>query len=563
MAFLLFFCVAEEMDLIMDYNLLADLLFPNVNMTAEQIEKKYPLRELPQGAFVTRFAPSPTGFMHLGNLYGALIDERLAHRSGGIFYLRIEDTDQKREIEGAVDMILKVLSDFGVKFDEGAVADGDKGAYGPYRQRQRADIYKVFAKKLVMEGKAYPCFCTEEELTAMREKQSAQKENIGYYGKWARHRDIRIEDIKRELAAGKPYVLRFRSDGNNKNIVQFNDIVRGRMEFPENDQDHIILKSDGIPTYHFAHIIDDHLMRTTHVVRGEEWLATLPVHLQFFKALNWQPPLYIHTPSVMKQDGASKRKLSKRKDPEAALSFYKLQGYPALSLIEYLMTLLNSNYEDWRLKNPTLPYTDFPFRAEKISASGALFDIAKLRDVSKNAIASMNAETVTEQIINWAYEFDREYYNLISRSKEYGKSIFAIGRGIEKPRKDLACFNEAKAYSDFFFDEIFNPQNVYPENISVSDRREMLAQYSKIYNPDDEQQIWFDKIKELASNLGFAPETKLYKSNPENYKGHIGDVSMVLRVAITGRTNSPDLYCVMKILGQKRVIERLQRALNI
>ena len=401
----------------MDYNRLAELLFPQINTTPEEIEARYPKRSLPEGAKVTRMGPSPTGFMHLGNLYGALVDERLAHQSGGVFYLRIEDTDKKREVEGGVQTIIEAFSSFGLPFDEGATLDGDNGAYGPYRQSQRAEIYQTFVKSLVQRGMAYPCFCTEEELAAAHAEQEKNKENFGYYGKYAVWRDRPMEDIEAELQKGTPYVVRFRSEGSIENKIRHEDLVKGKMEVTENDQDVVILKSDGIPTYHFAHVVDDHLMGTTVVVRGEEWLATLPVHLQLFRAMGWKPPKYAHTAQLMKIDPETggKRKLSKRKDPELALTFYAQEGYPVPAVLEYLMTLLNSNFEEWRRANPTLPMNDFPFTTKKMSGSGALFDIEKLRDVSKNVISRMDADTVYQFIADWSAENDPAFHALITR----------------------------------------------------------------------------------------------------------------------------------------------------
>ncbi len=544
----------------MDYNALADLLFPRIATVPADIEAGYPPRQLPEGAKVTRIAPSPTGFMHLGNLFGAIADERLAHQSGGIFYLRIEDTDQKREVAGGVETILNVFRDYELSFDEGAVLDGDNGLYGPYRQRQRAQIYQTYAKWLVRQGKAYPCFCTEEELAAIHEKQAEQKENFGYYGKWAVHRDIPFDEIKKRLDAGEPFVLRFRSEGCLEHRVKFNDLVKGAMEFPENDQDVVLLKSDGIPTYHFAHVVDDHLMGTTHVVRGEEWLATLPIHLQLFQAMGWKPPKYIHTAQLMKMDGESKRKLSKRKDPELALDFYQQQGYCVPAVKEYILTLLNSNFEDWRLANPDAPMEDFVFTTKKMGVSGALFDIEKLNDVSKNVISRMTAEEAYTLLSAWAKQFDEPFYALLSRDPGYAKAILAIGRGGKKPRKDLAVWSEAKAYMDFFFDELFRPDyTAYPEN-TLGDIRQILNDYAGVYDPADDSGQWFERIKALSDRLGYASNMKDYKKNPEAYRGSVADVSMVIRVAVTGRQNSPDMYDVMQVLGQKRVLERLQKA---
>ena len=544
----------------MDYNALAGLLFPRITTVPADIEAHYPPRQLSEGAKVTRIAPSPTGFMHLGNLFGAIADERLAHQSGGIFYLRIEDTDQKREVAGGVETILNVFRDYELNFDEGAILDGDNGLYGPYRQRQRAQIYQTYAKWLVQQGKAYPCFCTEEELAAIHEKQAEQKENFGYYGKWAVHRDMPFDEIKKRLDSGEAFVLRFRSEGSLEHRVKFNDLVKGAMEFPENDQDVVLLKSDGIPTYHFAHVVDDHLMGTTHVVRGEEWLATLPIHLQLFQAMGWKPPKYIHTAQLMKMDGESKRKLSKRKDPELALDFYQQQGYCVPAVKEYILTLLNSNFEDWRLANPDAPMEDFVFTTKKMGVSGALFDIEKLNDVSKNVISRMTAKEVYTLLSAWAKQFDEPFYTLLSRDPDYAEAILAIGRGGKKPRKDLAVWSEAKAYMDFFFDELFQPDyTAYPEN-TLGDVRQILNEYVRVYDPADDSGQWFERIKALADKLGYASNMKDYKKNPEAYRGSVADVSMVIRVAVTGRQNSPDMYDVMQVLGQERVLERLQKA---
>ena len=546
----------------MDTQKLADLLFPNVTETPEELELRYPPRDLPEGAKVTRMAPSPTGFMHLGNLFGAVTDERLAHQSGGIFFLRIEDTDKKREVEGGVETIISVFKKFGLNFDEGALVDGELGNYGPYRQRQRAGIYHVFAKKLVLEGKAYPCFCTEEDLAEMRAKQEAENANPGYYGKWAVHRDMPLEEIEKELAAGKPWVLRFRSEGDPTKYLHLTDLVKGKIDMPENDQDIVLLKSDGIPTYHFAHVVDDHLMRTTHVVRGEEWLATWPVHVQLFAALGWKTPKYVHTAQLMKMDGGSKRKLSKRKDPELALDYYFAEGYPVPSVIEYLLTLLNSNFEEWRLANPKEPVENFKFTTNKMSVSGSLFDLDKLRDVSRNVVAMLSTEEVWNYLSEWAKQYDPDFYALLSRDENYAKAILSIGRGIPKPRKDIAVWSEFKDYMAFFYEELFTAGNEYPENMSTEDIRAVLKDYPAIYDEHDDQNVWFDKIKALSVSLGYAASPKEYKQNPDGFKGHVGDVSAVLRMAVTGRVNSPDMYTVMNILGKETVDKRLADALS-
>ena len=545
----------------MDYNALADLLFPGLDEEAAiaKIEADYPPRSLPEGAKVTRMAPSPTGFMHLGNLFGAIADERLAHQSGGVFYLRIEDTDQKREVPGAVETILKVFSDYELPFDEGATADGDNGAYGPYRQRQREGIYRAYAKRLVRQGKAYPCFCTEEELAAIREKQAAEKANFGYYGSWAVHRDTPLSEVESRVAAGEPFVLRFRSEGDPGRRTKFTDLVRGTMELPENDQDVVLLKSDGIPTYHFAHVVDDHLMGTTHVVRGEEWLATLPIHIQLFGAMGWRMPKYVHTAQLMKLENGNKRKLSKRKDPELALDFYQRQGYCVAAVKEYLMTLLNSNFEDWRLANPDAPLDKFPFNTKKMGVSGALFDIEKLGDVSKNVISRMSAAEVADRLTAWAREYDPGFCALLERDPAYTEAILSIGRGGKKPRKDLALWSDAKGYMDFMFDELFQPDYTMPERVSAEDAKAILSDFAGMFDENDTPDGFFDKMKQIASAHGYAADTKAYKADPSAYKGAVGDVSMVVRVAVAGRQNAPDLQTVMGILGKEKVLERLSK----
>ena len=545
----------------MDYQRLANLLFPDITTTPADIEAMYPPRSLPEGAKVTRIAPSPTGFMHLGNLFSAIVSERLAHQSAGVFFLRIEDTDLKRAVEGGVETIIRVFNHYGLNFDEGATIEGDKGAYGPYRQRQRAKIYQTFAKVLVEEGLAYPCFCTEEELNEMRQQQQEMKINFGYYGQWAKCRDLTFEQIEENIQAGKPYVLRFRSPGDpNKRFVH-RDLVKGDIELPENDQDIVLLKSDGIPTYHFAHVIDDHFMGTTHVVRGEEWLATLNIHLQLFRTLGWKPPKYVHTAQLMKMDGGSKRKLSKRKDPELALDFYNAEGYPVPSVLEYLMTLLNSNFEDWRIANPTAPMDDFQFTTKKMGNSGSLFDIDKLKDVSKNTISVMSADEVYNEVTGWAKDYDQQLYTLLTSDEQKAKAIFAIGRGGAKPRKDIAIWSEVKDYLAFFYDELYVPATAYPENVAKEDAIAILTQYKGIYSPADDGDTWFNKVRELGETLGFAAKPKDYKKNPDQFKGHVGDVSQVIRLAITGRTNSPDLCSVMQILGETTCQQRLDEAI--
>ena len=542
---------------------LAELLFPHIDKTPEYYETKYPPRNLPEGAIVTRIAPSPTGYIHFGNLYGALIDERLAHQTGGVFYLRIENTDQKREVEGAVEQILDGLNKFGLRFDEGATETKDKGAYGPYRQRDRAELYQTIAKDMVKRGLAYPCFCTEEELEDIRKAQEKEGANFGYYGKWAKHAQDTPEQIETALREGKSFVLRLRSPGREDGKVRCRDLVKGDMELPENFNDIVLLKSDGIPTYHFAHVIDDHFMRTTHVVRGEEWLSTFHYHLQLFDLLGWQRPVYIHTPHMLKQEGASKRKLSKRKDPEARLSFYLSEGYPAEGVVEYLLTVLNSDFEDWRKKNPDLSCSDFRFRPERMGTAGAVFDIDKLRDISRTLLSRMSAEEVYRGTAAWAKEYAPEFYTLLTRDPAYSQKILSIGRGGPKPRKDLTVWSDVPEYVDFFFEETFDPVYLFPDHLEQEDIRAILDRYVQRYTPDDDQQIWFSKIRELTAELGFAADMKAYKADPAAYRGNVSDVSMVLRVAVTGKTASPDTFAVMQILGKDRVLQRLNRAKEV
>ncbi|MBO2526946.1 MAG: glutamate--tRNA ligase [Clostridiales bacterium] len=545
----------------MDTIALANYLFPDVTMTPEELEARFPERNSPEGAVITRMAPSPTGFVHLGNLVQGLISERMAHQSGGVLFLRVEDTDAKREVAGAVEVLISTLKHYGISFDEGATIDGDYGSYGPYRQRQRADIYHVYAKKLVEQGDAYPCFCTEEELTQMREKQEASKVNFGYYGEYAIWRDRSMEDIKAAVEAGKPWVLRFRSTGSIENKFKYTDLVKGVLTVTENDIDQVLLKSDGIPTYHFAHAVDDHLMRTTHVVRGDEWLPSLPFHLQLFHALGFKLPKYVHIGPLMKMDGTSKRKLSKRKDPELALTYYKAEGFPVSAVYEYIMTLLNSNYEDWRKANPTASSDEFKFSYKKLNPAGALFDYAKLCDVSKNEIARMDADTVYTLAVEYAEEFDPDFAAVLKRDPAYAKAIFAIGRGGKKPRKDLATWKDVKPYMGFFYDEYFTSEG-FPEGFDRSVIRTALEKFLAVYDANDDAAAWFDKVKAVTADIGFAADMKEYKANPEAFPGSVADVSTFLRVAVTGKTNSPDLYTVMQLLGSEKSVSRIRSAME-
>lgn len=539
----------------MDLNKLADALIPDKDLKPlEEYEKMYPPRDLAKGAEVTRIAPSPTGFMHFGNLYVALANERLAHQSGGVFYLRIEDTDQKRKVEGAVEVVHKSLKYFGVNFDEGA----DKGGnYGPYYQRQRAKIYHAFAKDLIRRGLAYPCFCTEEDLEKTREYQTENKLLPGYYGKFAKCRNLTEEEIYENLRQKKPYVIRLKSQGNAEIKHTFKDEIKGEITVTENDQDVVILKSDGIPTYHFAHAIDDHFMRTTLVMRGEEWLSSLPIHIELFKVLGFPLPRYGHNCSIQKMDGENRRKLSKRKDPEASLNFYREQGYPPIAVNTYVMTLLNSNFEEWMMKNPAAPYTDFRFSVGKMGKSGALFDVAKLNDIAKTYFAGKDEKETFDFLKEWAEEFGSEAQKKYFADEEYAKKILCLlmGIGSKKRRKDFACAVQAVASMAYFFDETFAPCDEY--RFDEETVKSVIRSFSETYDIADDCSVWFDKVKAVAEKNGFCADMKAYKANPENYKGSVSDVAEILRIAVTGHANTPDLWTIMQILGKERVLKRL------
>lgn len=545
----------------MDYNKLADLLFPEIKETPEYYEEKYPQRDLEKGAMVTRLAPSPTGFIHLGNLFGAVVDERLASQSNGEFLLRIEDTDKKREVEGAVELTISTMKHFGIEFTEGATEDSEKGAYGPYHQRQRKDIYQAFAKDLVQKGHAYPCFCTESELEAIRELQTTEKVDYGYYGKWTKHRDMSFEDIEKNIAEGKEYVLRFKSMGDKEKYIKVRDGIRGEIEIPENIQDIVILKSDGIPTYHFAHAIDDHLMRVTHVVRGEEWMPTLPIHVQLFDTLGFRRPLYCHTAQLMKIDNGNKRKLSKRKDPELSLDYYRSVGYTVDAVWEYLLTILNSNYEAWRQKNPDADRKEFKFTTDKMTKSGTLFDIMKLDNISKDVIAKMTAEQVYEGLAGWAAEYDKDFYDVISNAKDKTIAILNMGRNAKKPRKDIVTWSQCKEFIKYFYNECFEVIDEYPD-IPTDSVKKILTDYIATYNHSDEKNDWFGKAKAITESLGYAVKPKEYKQNPEMYGGSIIEVTTVIRIALTGKANAPDIYDIQQIIGEADTIKRMNDALE-
>ena len=541
------------------------LLFPDIDKTPADYEAMYPPRNLPEGAKVTRFAPSPTGFLHFGSLFAAFIAAKTAG-TDGVFYLRIEDTDKKREVENAVEGIVNGLKDFGITPNEGALSDNaETGAYGPYTQSRRTHIYQAYVKELVSKGLAYPCFMTEEEIAGIRAAQEAEKALPGIYGKYAKYRDITVCEAKKRIDAGEEYVLRLKSPGKPDGRIKFKDEVKGKIEIQENILDVVLLKKDGTPTYHFAHAIDDHLMRTTHVTRGDEWLSSVPIHLQLFYVLGFKAPKYAHIAPIMKEDAEThgKRKLSKRKDPEAAVSFYAEMGYPAGAVNEYLMTIANSNYEDWRRANKTDSIDKFPFAIGKTSKAGALFDLVKLHDISKTYISALDTETVYKAVTEWANVYDDELYRLITDDADYARRIFSIERGNKKPRKDIGKWSEVKDYIAYFYDDLFDGRREFAENVSEADAKAILERYSVVYDPACAAEDWFPQVQELAAELGFARSPKEYKNAPDEFKGHAGDVAGVIRAAVTGRLNTPDLYTIMQVLGESKVKERITEAINI
>ncbi len=549
----------------MDYKELADLIFPNAKPIS-YYEEKYPPRNLPEGAIVTRFAPSPTGFVHLGSLYQVVIAKKVANQTGGVFFLRIEDTDQKREVENGVTGIIESLKDFGLMPDEGMISETEEiGIYGPYKQSLRKDIYQSYAKYLLEQGKAYPCFATPEELEEMRQKQEAAKIRPGYYGVWAKYRNLSTNEAAEKIKAGIPYIIRLKSMGREDRKIKHHDVIKGNVDFPENDQDIVIIKADGLPTYHFAHAVDDHLMGTTHVIRGDEWLSSIPIHLQLFQMLGFKTPKYAHIAPIMKEDEGGKRKLSKRKDPEAAVSYYTEIGVPKEAVIEYLLNIANSNFESWRKQNPNASLNDFVLQLNKMSVSGALFDIVKILDISKTVISKYTAHEIYDNSTKWAKTYDKELEKLLE-DKEYALKVFGIERGNAKPRKDIAKWSDVKENIEYMYDSEFYKNKRDYSYQKITDKNlinKILKLYmEKYYNENDDKQTWFDKIKDLAEEVGFAREVKMWKQEPERWPGHVGDISTVLRVALTSRNNTPDLYEIMQVLGKERIFKRFEKAMN-
>ena len=549
----------------MNYKDLADLIFPDAKEIS-YYEEKYPARELPEGAVVSRFAPSPTGFVHIGGLYQALVAREMAKKTGGVFFLRVEDTDQKREVENGVTGIVNALKDFDMAPDEGMITETEEqGNYGPYKQSLRKDIYEAYAKYLMEQGKAYPCFCTPEEGEEIRKKQEAAKIRPGYYGVWAKCRNLTVEEAAEKIRNGEKYIIRFKSPGREDRKIKHHDVIKGNVDFPENDQDIVIIKADGLPTYHFAHAVDDHLMRTTLVIRGDEWLSSMPLHLQLFHELGFKAPKYAHIAPIMKNDNGNKRKLSKRKDPEAAVEYYKEEGIPPIVVKEYLLNIANSNFENWRRANPDKGLDEFDFQLNKMSVSGALFDMVKLLDIGKTVISKMSAEEVYENALEWAKEYDKELEEMLE-DKEFSLKVLGIERGNKKPRKDIAKWSDVKNSIIYMYDKKIFEGNVTYDYAKISDKeeiRKILKSYiEKHFDINDDKDMWFNKIKELAEEMGYAREVKEFKANPENWPGHVGDISTVLRVALTGRQNTPDMYEIMQVLGKDSVIKRLEKAME-
>ncbi len=537
-----------------------DLVFPNRLPSIDDIEKKYPSRCLVEGEKVTRTAPSPTGLMHVGTLWQALINERLAHQSKGTFIVRIEDTDQKRLVDDAVNLILKAFDNYALNNDEGPVLNKKElGAYGPYFQSERRDIYQAYVRKLLNEDKAYLCFCTEEENKQIHDMQSKANIRPGYYGTFAKCRKRTEDDVLSRLQRGDKFVVRFKSPGYYTHKIVVEDVIRGKREFPENDLDIVIMKADGLPTYHFAHLIDDHLMGTTHVIRGDEWLSSYPLHIQLFQTMGWKAPKYVHTPTIQKLDeNGNRRKLSKRLDPEASVGYFAQVGYPKEAVLEYLLNLANSNFEDWRRQNSTASYREFPFSLKKLNVSGALFDFVKLDSISRDKIGQMQAHEIYEKTLEWASVYDDNFAKRLIENLDYMYSILNIEReGVKKVRKDIVKWSDVKNEVSYFFDDLFLMNMDIISSFKIDEIHNILGAFIESYSSDDTKDIWFDKIKQIAGRFGFATDIRAYNENPTNFNGSVADVAKIIRIVVTGREQSPDLWAIMNVMGKERVIRRL------
>jgi len=543
---------------------LANLIYPNITTTIEDLEQLYPLRTLPENAMVTRFAPSPTGFLHTGSLFASLISWRMAKQSGGVFFCRLEDTDTKREISGTGDLVLNELAIFGIVPDESFLSGG---AYGSYRQSERKNLYDTVIRAMIIQGKAYPCFCSHETMNEMRERQETLKVNPGYYGEYAICRRLTTDEMIAKIEAKEPYVMRFKSMGHHDNKITITDQIRGTLELTENDQDIVIMKSDGLPTYHFAHLVDDHFMRTTHITRGEEWLSSLPIHIELFDSIGWTKPLYAHLPVIMKQEDGRRRKLSKRKVKEAAVSFFLGAGYAVEGIVEYLMTIANSNFEEWRLANPHADIYDFKLSFDKMTLDGALFDLEKVQSISKERLGAMDASEISEKAYRWAKQYHPEFAGNISRDFDYFKAILNIERGGEKPRKDYTRYSDIFPIIDFMYDEYFekalNLELPFNPLYSKDLLKRVLDQFLSNPGLELEEEAWFDNLKTIASACGFAPTVKEYKKNKEAFLGHVGDVAEIVRISISGRKNTPNFYQIMKILGEQRITSRINQTMKL
>lgn len=538
----------------MNYKELADLLYPDVNLTIEDLEKMYPKRNLPEGAEVLRFAPSPTGRMHMGNLFASFVPETFAHQSNGLFLLRIEDTDLKRTIDDGIKYIIDDFKEFNLIVDEDPIKGGN---YGPYVQRERINIYHTVAKYLVSIGRAYPCFCSEEDLNNMRKEQEEKKDRIGYYGHYAKCRNLNLDEVKKHLENGDEWTLRLKSLGDFNRRFIFNDLIKGNIELPENDIDQVLIKSDGVPPYAFAHVCDDHFMRVTIVTRDDSYISSVPFHVELWDACGFEKPKFAHILPINKKEDGNIRKLSKRKDPEAAVSFYHEKGVPVEAIKLYFATLLNSNFEEWYLQNQDKSYKEFNFTFDKMSTSGSLFDLEKLISISREYIKNLKAKEVFEGLDNWSKVYDKDFNTLINKYKEYTINILNIEREVERPRKDIESFSAVKREVGYMYDELFNIEEKTFERKEFYSK-ELLEYYiNNVYDENDDKQTWFNKIKEMCPLFGFASETKDYKKNPENYKGSVAQVCEVIRVAVTNRTNTPDLYEILKLLGKERIKERI------